>query len=695
MKRMLVNAIRNEELRIALVDNDKLFDLDIEKVGFAQKKANIYKGRITSIEPSLEAAFVDFGSTRHGFLPLKEIDPAYFTKQPEDPNERPNIQEVLQEGKQVIVQVEKDERGNKGAALTTFLTIAGAYLVLMPNNPRAGGISRRIEGEEREELKEILSKLPIPENMGVIVRTAGVNKTHEELAWDLDMLLKQWEAIKQAAEQKEPPFLIQQESDIVMRAVRDYLRHDIEEIVVDNQEVYNKVEQYISQVRPDFKEHLRFYQNPIPVFNYYQIEHQIETAFQREVELNSGGAIVIDQTEALVTIDINSAKATKGGDIEETALNTNLEAADEIARQLRLRDIGGLVVVDFIDMSDYNNQRRVEARLRDALRIERARTQIGRISKFGLLEMSRQRLGTTLGEASQVVCPRCNGRGTMRSVEATCTSLLRMIEEHGMKPNTVQVQIQVPVEIGTYLLNEKRKGISEIQQRQNVQVVVLPNPHYQQPHYKIDRIQQSEKQAYSQRKAASYNLIETPDVEPIEPSESKQKANPEKPILQPALNQQRQGGQPKKQSQSLIKRLWESMFGSGTVDKNRTKAGTPGNRPPQRKGQQRSQGQRQKNARGQQSRSKQQQKGGQRQTKGQQNKSASTNKSRSGSSNRGRPANQSQQKGQQQKSRQSRPQSSKNTGSGSGSGRQQNRRQSSKGPGGNKSSNTQGKKDNS
>ncbi len=574
MKRMIINVIRNEELRIALVADDKLFDLDIERVGYAPKKSNIYKGKITSREASLEAAFVNFGSERHGFLPLKEINPSYFSSEPKDPETRPNIKEVLKEGQEVLVQVEKDERGNKGAALTTYLSIAGAYLVLMPNNPRAGGISRRIEGEERESLKEVLSQLKVPEGMGVIIRTAGVGKSLKELEWDLQTLINQWEAIKEVGEQHKAPVLIQQESDIIMRAVRDYLRHDIDEIIVDNEEVYNKIHEYLARVRPNLKDSLLHYQNPIPIYNYYQIENQIETAFLREVNLPSGGAIVIDQTEALVTIDINSARATKGSHIEETAYNTNLEAAEEIARQLRLRDIGGLVVIDFIDMNDPQHQREVENKLRDSLRIDRARTQISKISRFGLLEMSRQRLGTTLGEAHQVICSQCNGRGTIRSVEATVTSLLRLIEEEAMKPHTVQVQAQVPIEVGTYMLNEKRNHISEVQKRQNTHIIIIPNPHYTVPDYKVIRIKEGDKALYSKGEQSSHSMIETPDIELTKAIEAQPPRKAEKPVIdRHKVHKPKQA--PK---QSLIKRLWDSMFGSSMDDKSQKKVGTPRNR---------------------------------------------------------------------------------------------------------------------
>ncbi|VGM95731.1 Ribonuclease E [uncultured Avibacterium sp.] len=491
MKRMLINATQKEELRVALVDGQRLFDLDIESPGHEQKKANIYKGRITRVEPSLEAAFVDYGAERHGFLPLKEIAREYF---PADYvyQGRPNIRDILHEGQEVIVQVNKEERGNKGAALTTFVSLAGSYLVIMPNNPRAGGISRRIEGEERLELKEALSSLDVPEGVGLIVRTAGVGKSPEELQWDLKVLLHHWEAIKQASESRPAPFLIHQESDVIVRAIRDYLRRDIGEILIDNQKVYEKAKAHIKLVRPDFINRVKLYQGEVPLFSHYQIESQIESAFQREVRLPSGGSIVIDVTEALTAIDINSARSTRGGDIEETALNTNLEAADEIARQLRLRDLGGLIVIDFIDMTPIRHQREVENRMRDAVRQDRARIQISRISRFGLLEMSRQRLSPSLGESSHHVCPRCQGTGKIRDNESLSLSILRLLEEEAIKENTKQVHTIVPVQIASYLLNEKRKAISSIEKRHNVDIVVAPNEAMEIPHFSVFRVREGE-----------------------------------------------------------------------------------------------------------------------------------------------------------------------------------------------------------
>ncbi|MDD7568466.1 MAG: ribonuclease E [[Actinobacillus] rossii] len=491
MKRMLINATQKEELRVALVDGQRLFDLDIESPGHEQKKANIYKGKITRVEPSLEAAFVDYGAERHGFLPLKEIAREYF---PDDYvyNGRPNIKDVIKEGQEVIVQVNKEERGNKGAALTTFVSLAGSYLVIMPNNPRAGGISRRIEGDERLELKEALSSLDVPEGVGLIVRTAGVGKSPEELQWDLKVLLHHWEAIKQVSADRPAPFLIHQESDVIVRAIRDYLRRDIGEILVDSPKIYEKAKAHIKLVRPDFINRIKLYQGEVPLFSHYQIESQIESAFQREVRLPSGGSIVIDVTEALTAIDINSARSTRGGDIEETALNTNLEAADEIARQLRLRDLGGLIVIDFIDMTPVRHQREVENRMRDAVRQDRARIQISRISRFGLLEMSRQRLSPSLGESSSHVCPRCQGTGKVRDNESLSLSILRLIEEEALKENSKQVQCIVPVQIASYLLNEKRKAIRSIEKRHNVDVVVAPNEAMETPHFSVFRVRDGE-----------------------------------------------------------------------------------------------------------------------------------------------------------------------------------------------------------
>lgn len=486
MKRMLINATQSEELRVALVDGQKLYDLDIEPGTREQKKANIYKGKITRIEPSLEAAFVDFGAERHGFLPLKEISREYFVKDP-GPG-RINIKDVMREGQEVIVQVDKEERGNKGAALTTQVSLAGRYLVLMPNNARAGGISRRIEGDERQELREAMKGVSVPDKMGVIVRTAGIGRSSEDLQWDLDYLVKLWDAIQNESQNREAPCLLLQESNVIIRAIRDYLRQDIGEVLIDTEKAYAEALGFVQQVMPEYENKFKRYEDSVPLFNRYQIETQIESAFQREVKLPSGGSIVIDPTEALVSIDINSARATKGSDIEETALNTNLEAADEIARQLRLRDMGGLVVIDFIDMMANKNQREVENRLKRALEMDRARVQVGRISRFGLVEMSRQRLRPSLGETSGHVCPRCSGTGVIRDIQSSGLSILRLIEEEAAKENTGQIRAVVPVPVASFLLNEKRNLIAAIEERHNSKVLILPNPHMETPHYEVLRL---------------------------------------------------------------------------------------------------------------------------------------------------------------------------------------------------------------
>ncbi|MDG1750916.1 MAG: ribonuclease E, partial [Thalassotalea sp.] len=491
MKRMLINATQSEELRVALVDGQQLYDLDIESPGHEQKKANIYKAKITRIEPSLEAAFVDYGAERHGFLPMKEIAREYFPKGYTFQG-RPNIKDVLKEGQEVIVQIDKEERGQKGAALTTFISLAGSYLVLMPNNPRAGGISRRIEGDERTDLKTSLNKLSLPKGMGLIVRTAGVGKDYDELEWDLNLLLDYWQRIETASQSRPAPFLIHQESNVIVRAIRDYLRRDIGEVLIDRPKTFESVKERIGVMRPDFLSKVKLYDNDVPLFTHYQIETQIESAFQREVRLPSGGSIVIDPTEAMTSIDINSARATKGSDIEETAFNTNLEAADEIARQLRLRDLGGLVVIDYIDMTPVRHQREVENRMRDAVKPDRARIQLGRISRFGLLEMSRQRLRPSIGETSQGVCPRCNGTGHVRGVESLALSILRLMEEEAIKDNTQQVQAQVPVPVATYLLNEKRRSVFHVEKHHGVRVLIIPNPNMDTPQYEVIRVRKDE-----------------------------------------------------------------------------------------------------------------------------------------------------------------------------------------------------------
>lgn len=486
MKRMLINATQAEELRVALVDGQKLYDLDIETGFREQKKANIYKGKITRIEPSLEAAFVDFGAERHGFLPLKEIAREYFI----DPSmsSRSSIKELVKEGTEVIVQVDKEERGNKGAALTTMVSLAGRYLVLMPNNARAGGISRRIEGDERAQIREALQGITVPDGMGVIVRTAGIGRSAEELQWDLDYLIQLWQSIREASTSRPAPFLILQESNVILRAIRDYLRQDIGEVLIDSKDAYDYALDFVQKVMPNYQSKLKRYEDPVPLFNRYQIESQIESAFQREVKLPSGGSIVIDPTEALVSIDINSSRSTKGGDIEETAFHTNLEAAEEIARQLRLRDMGGLIVIDFIDMNQTKHQREVESRIKDATNSDRARVQVGRLSRFGLLEMSRQRLRPSLGETSGIVCPRCNGHGIIRDVKSLSLAILRLVEEESLKERTAQIRAIVPLSVATFLLNEKREAIHEIEQRLKVHVLVVPNPQMETPHYEVVRL---------------------------------------------------------------------------------------------------------------------------------------------------------------------------------------------------------------
>lgn len=559
MNRMLINATQQEELRVALVSGQTLYDLDIERPGREQKKANIYKGRVSRVEPSLEAVFVDYGAERHGFLPFKEIAPDYLNLKPGQSVDYSMFKDSIRVGRELMIQVEKEERGNKGAALTTYISLPGCYLVLMPNNPGAGGISRRIEGEDRAGMREIFSALNVPDGTGLIVRTAGVGKSIEELQWDLDILLKHWSAIKTAYHARPAPFLIHQESDVIMRAIRDYLRPEIGEILVDNQNLFNKTKQHIETIRPDFANRIKLYTDTIPLFSRFQIEHQIESAFQREVRLPSGSTIVIDHTEALVSIDINSGRATKGGDIEETALNTNLEAADEIARQLRLRDLGGLIVIDFIDMASNRNQREVENRLREALKMDRARIQVGRISRFGLLEMSRQRLRPSLGETTEKLCPRCRGQGKVRAIESLALSILRVIEEDAMKEKTVQIQAQLPVEIATYLLNEKRSIINQIEQRHNVKLVVIPNPHVESPHYKLTRLR-SDEVLPPEESPASYTLAEQPTIEEITPTTvTPTTSGTEEPAvkhlpLSPALPQPKSAG--------FFARLFASLFGA-------------------------------------------------------------------------------------------------------------------------------------
>ncbi len=505
MKRMLFNATQAEELRVAIVDGQKLIDLDIESAGKEQRKSNIYKGIITRIEPSLEAAFLDYGTERHGFLPFKEVSRSNF-RSDVDPS-RARIQDALREGQEIIVQVEKDERGNKGAALTTFISLAGRYLVLMPNNPRGGGVSRRIEGEDRSELRDLMAQLAVPSGMSIIARTAGIGRNLEELQWDFNYLMQLWHAIESASQGQSGAFLIYQEGSLVIRAIRDYFQPDIGEILIDTPEIYEQATQFMRHVMPSNVGKVKLYQDDVPLFSRFQIEHQIETAYGREVPLASGGALVIDHTEALVAIDVNSARATRGADIEQTALNTNLEASDELARQLRLRDLGGLIVIDFIDMESQRNQREVENRLRDALHFDRARVQMGKISRFGLLELSRQRLQPSLGETSHSPCPRCHGTGHIRGIESSALHILRILEEEAMKENSATIRLQVPVDVATFLLNEKRADIHAIEARLKVNLLLIPNVSLETPNYTIARLRHNE--VMEGEALASYQMVES------------------------------------------------------------------------------------------------------------------------------------------------------------------------------------------
>ncbi|GAA5317158.1 MAG: hypothetical protein AseanaTS_23620 [Candidatus Pelagadaptatus aseana] len=563
MKRMLINATQPEELRVALVDGQWLYDLDIENRTREQKKANIYKGKITRIEPSLEAAFVDYGAERHGFLPLKEISREYFSKSGSGEG-RLKIKDVVKEGQEVVVQVDKEERGNKGAALTTFISLAGRYLVLMPNNPRAGGISRRIDGEDRAELRDALSKIEVPSGMGVIVRTAGVGRSAEELQWDLNYLLQLWAAIKTEADSSSAPHFLFQESNVIIRAIRDYLRPDVGEVIVDNMDAYNLALAFVQQVMPNYQSKVKYYEDATPLFNRYQIESQIETAFEREVKLPSGGSIVIDVTEALISIDINSSRATKGSDIEETALQTNLEAADEIARQLRLRDMGGLVVIDFIDMQPVRNQREVEKRMREALSMDRARVQVGRISRFGLLEMSRQRLRPSLGETTSKVCPRCSGQGTIRGTKSIALSILRLVEEEALKERSAEIRAITPVPVATYLLNEKRNAISSIESRNDTRVVIVPNEQMVTPHFEVVRLRDDDASTLEtsykintliSEESAADALVKTEAVELPKPAV--QQLAPAQPAPAPTPKKEA----PKAEEDGFWSKLWKSWFG--------------------------------------------------------------------------------------------------------------------------------------
>jgi ribonuclease E len=569
MKRMLINASHTEEMRVAMVDGQRLYDLDIENRTREQKKSNIYKGKVTRVEPSLEAAFVDFGAERHGFLPLKEISREYFKKNASDGG-RVRIIDAVKEGQEVLVQVEKEERGQKGAALTTFISLAGRYLVLMPNNPRAGGISRRIEGEDRADLREAMRSLNIPEGMGAIVRTAGIGRAAQELQWDLDYLSQLWGTITQEAANSKAPHFLFQESNVIVRAIRDYLRQDVGEVIIDNEDAYALAAAFIGTVMPDFKSKVKYYQDEIPLFNRYQIENQIQTAFEREVALPSGGSIVIDITEAMVSIDINSSRATKGGDIEETAYTINLEAAEEIARQLRLRDVGGLIVIDFIDMMNNRHQKSVENKMREALEIDRARVQVGRISRFGLMEMSRQRLRPSLEETMSKVCPRCKGQGTIRGTRSLALSILRLVEEEAQKVYSREIRAIVPISVATFLLNEKRGEITSIETRNRIKITVLPNSEMETPNFEVLRIrtQDEDDSDYSYKMASelsqpdlsvevesnlSVHTIPTPAVKTIVPNT---------PAPQVEI---------KKKSSSLVQRLWNSMFGDDDEKENANK----------------------------------------------------------------------------------------------------------------------------
>ncbi len=558
MIRMLINATQPEELRVALVDGQRLFDLDIESAGREQKKSNIYKCRVVRLEPSLEAAFVDYGAERHGFLPFKEISRSLFKNKSAD--SRFNIKDELEVGQEFCVQVEKEERGNKGAALTTFISLAGRFLVLMPNNPKAGGVSRQIEGSDRADAREAMSGLEVPNGMGLILRTAGVGKSAEELQWDLDYLMSLWGSISQAAQDRSAPFLVYKESEVIIRAIRDYLRKDVSEIWIDDADVFDRAREFMEKVMPHNLPKLKLYKENDSLFNRYQIEGQIETAFSRQVNLPSGGALIIDPTEALTSIDINSARATGGQDIEQTALNTNLEAADEVARQLRLRDLGGLVVIDFIDMMNSRNQREVENRLKDALKIDRARVQIGRISRFGLLEMSRQRLRPSLDESSHIPCPQCDGQGTIRGTDSLSLAVLRIIEEEAMKDSTARVIAELPVEAATFLLNEKRQAIRETEERLDVEIVIVPSTAMVIPHYRVQRVRLSEAEQNKDRKA-SYELAEKEETE----TRTHQDAGRKKPMEKPAVGQivpdtPIPNGKAAKGS-GLISRLFGSLFG--------------------------------------------------------------------------------------------------------------------------------------
>lgn len=561
MKKMLINA-QPDEVRVAITDNSLLIDLDIEYPGIEQKKANIYKSRITSIEPSLGAVFVDFGAERHGFLPLKEITPDNFLDTKERDKDNPDINKLVKLGQEIVIQVEKEERGTKGAALTSYVSLAGSFLVLMPNNPRAGGISRRIDNdEERDQLRDALKSLEVPHGMGVIIRTAGVGKSTQELQWDLDVLLRYWDAIQSAAKVKPAPYLIHQESDVVIRGIRDNLRADTQEIIIDDPEAFDRVKSYIGQVRPDFVDRIKLYQENLPLFSRFQIEQQIETAYQHEVRLPSGGSLVIDMTEALVSIDINSSRATKGADIEETALNTNLEAAEEIARQMRLRDIGGLIVIDFIDMTPARNQREVENRLREALRVDRARVQISRISRFGLLEMSRQRLRASLNRSTQEMCPRCNGQGTIRSVESLALSILHLLQEKAVISSDIHIQAQLPVDVATFILNEKRAQLREVEQLGNIKITIIPNPHVISPNYIIKQNKLDAATIAQLHETPSYKMMKQPRDEQATQKRT-QARHFDVPMVKDILNDPGTPSNRKSSGPGILQKLRQVFFGS-------------------------------------------------------------------------------------------------------------------------------------
>ena len=584
MKKMLINATQPEEIRVALVDGQRLNDLDIENRSRGSTKANVYKAKITRVEPSLEAAFVDFGADRHGFLPLKEIAHQYYRSTAPDGDGKTRIKDVLKEGTEVIVQVDKEERGTKGAALTTYISLAGRYMVLMPNNPKAGGISRRIEGDDRSELRDALSQLNIPDGMGVIIRTAGVGRSPEELQWDLDYLLQLWSSISTASDENKAPVLLYQESDVIIRTIRDYLRDDVDQVLIDDKAAWQQAHDFVTMVMPKYAQRIRLYEDSIPLFNRFQVEGQIESAFQREVRLPSGGSIVIDPTEALISIDINSARATKGSDIEQTALQTNLEAADEVARQLRLRDMGGLVVIDFIDMNANKNQRAVENRIRDALEVDRARVQVGRISRFGLLEMSRQRLRPSLGEISAMVCPRCTGKGTIRDTKSLALAILRLLQEEAAKDRTGEVRAVVPVEVAAFLLNEKRSAVNDIENSSGVRVLIIPNPHMETPHFDVIRLRDDEVEetttlSYEVAVAAPDPIAVRDEVSAVpaapqplvrgvtpqgpapiaaEPEETNQPAEPVTTAPKPAAEAPQKAG--------MLSRMWGALFAPATTE---------------------------------------------------------------------------------------------------------------------------------